>query len=149
MAERELSVALTVLRIIRGWTQEELAKESGVRSGSISDYERGKTIPGLKTLQRLVGAMGYPLSALDQAQTFIYSLRNESILSEPSGFRAGREAPQESVASPADRALGSTAALRWEVEQVSAEAGRVVSRMTRLLFGLMSQNGLAESDRDL
>ena len=37
MAESELGTVLTVLRIIRGMNQEELAQASGLRSGTISD----------------------------------------------------------------------------------------------------------------
>jgi transcriptional regulator with XRE-family HTH domain len=42
MTESELSLALVVLRDVRGWTQEILAEASGIRVSSLSDYERGK-----------------------------------------------------------------------------------------------------------
>jgi transcriptional regulator with XRE-family HTH domain len=128
--QAELGVALTVLRIVRGWSQEELAKASGVRSGSISDYERGRMVPGLKTLQRLVGAMGYPLAALDRTQSFVDAIRAESQLSVATGEIGGGG---NALENPPSRAL------RREVEQVSTEAGRIVTRMTRLLFDLMTE----------
>lgn len=123
MADSELGTVLTVLRIIRGMNQEELAQASGLRSGTISDYERGKMVPGLNTVQRLLGAMGYSFGALDQARALISSLRPDSpTLGELQAWGLP-EGP---------------AALRREVQQVSAEAGRVVSRLTRLLFVVMS-----------
>ena len=80
MPDAELGMALTVLRIVRGWSQEDLAKASGIRNGSISDYERNRMMPGLKTLQRLMGAMGYPLALLENTQTFIDAVRADSPL---------------------------------------------------------------------
>ena len=71
MTEGDVSVALTVLRVVRGWNQDDLAKASGVRNSSVSDYERGRKVPGLKTLIRLVASMGYPLSAIDHVMSFI------------------------------------------------------------------------------
>jgi transcriptional regulator with XRE-family HTH domain len=142
MPEGELSVALTVLRAIRGWTQEDLARASGVRASSLSEYERGRKIPELKTLQRLVAAMGFPLAALDHAQTFIHALRTESVLSDRLSFFHLQRSPQTTREEESEGSEGSDASgagLQWEVEQVSAEAGRVVARLTRLLFVLMSQ----------
>jgi len=123
MPDTELGTVLAVLRIIRGMNQEELARASGLRSGTISDYERGKMVPGLNTVQRLLGAMGYPFAALDHARALINSLRSESLLADPAQASEFPDGP---------------AALRREVEQVSAEAGRVVSRLTRLMFVVMS-----------
>ncbi|MBW8875687.1 MAG: helix-turn-helix transcriptional regulator [Acidobacteria bacterium] len=132
MVGAELGTVLAVLRIVRGWNQEELAQASGLRSGTISDYERGKMVPGLNTLQRLLGAMGYPLAALDQARAFVDCLRTERL-----------------PAAEAPGVTGGPAALRREVEQVSAEAGRVVSRLTRLMFAVMSSPASGEGGEGL
>ena len=83
MPDANLGTALAVLRIIRGWNQEELSRISGIRSGTISDYERGKMVPGLKTLQRLLEALDYPLSAVGQTQAFVESLRGTGISMQP------------------------------------------------------------------
>ena len=122
MSGAELGTLLAVLRIVRGWNQEELAQASGLRSGTISDYERGKMVPGLNALQRLLSAMGYPLGALDQTRAFVDLLRAGGL---PAASPEGADTP---------------AALRREVEQASAEAGRVVSRLTRLMFAVMSSS---------
>jgi transcriptional regulator with XRE-family HTH domain len=128
MADAELGLALAVLRIIRGWSQEELAKASGIRSGSISDYERNRMVPGLRTLQRLMDAMEYPLSGLSQTQRFIEEVRADA--------RRSRDA----VEFPSPANPPNLQALRREVEQVSAEAGRVVSQLARLMFAVLSQS---------
>lgn len=128
MTEGELSTALAVLRVVRGWTQEDLADASGVRASSLSDYERGRKTPEFKTLQRMIGAMGYPLSAVDLAQSFVYSLRAGS------GETKRRPTP-----SSLDTVFESSEAFRWEIEEASAEAGRVVSRLARLMLVLLSR----------
>ena len=117
MSGAELGTFLAVLRIVRGWNQEELAQASGLRSGTISDYERGKMVAGLNALQRLLGAMGYPLAALDQTRAFVNLVKAGDL--------------------PAASLEGTPVDLRREVDQASAEAGRVVSRLTRLMFEVM------------
>jgi transcriptional regulator with XRE-family HTH domain len=136
MAAGEVSVALIVLRVVRGWNQDDLAKASGIRNSAVSDYERGRKMPELKTLEQLVSAMGYPLSAIDQARVFIQALRSGSALFDSTLLRR-----PHSGASDDDQASGpeGPAALQWEVEQVSAEMGRAVSRMTRVMFALLGR----------
>jgi transcriptional regulator with XRE-family HTH domain len=133
MTDGDVSVALTVLRVVRGWNQDDLAKASGVRNSAVSDYERGRKVPGLKTLIRLIAAMGYPLSAIDHVMSFIDALRSGTMLSEPEPDLPDRP-DSEAHGGLRDAAAGESAALQWEVEQVSAEVGRAVSRMTRLMF---------------
>lgn len=206
MTDGELGVALAVLRVVRGWSQHDLAEASGVRASSISNYERAKTLPEMRTLSRIVAAMGYPLSALDEARTFVYSVRMQSALkagAAPLAPASGRSAPspaalygataaeapasvtdampslgsrqagredQAETADPSTRAerddqqsggrtldrrpaspaeLENPAALHWELEQVSAEAGRVVSRVARVILHLLYQSGhLRRSEPD-
>ena len=138
MPTGDMSVALAVLRVVRGWNQDDLAKASGVRNSAISDYERGRKVPELKTLERLVSAMGYPLSAIDQARVFIEALRSGSRLFDSTLVK------RSDADSPGDdrgTALRGSAALQWEIEQVSAEMGRAVSRMTRVIFVLVGHSG--------
>src|SRR5436309_3888485 len=75
MSNDDLAVTLSILRIIRRWSQSELAEAAGVTNSAISDYERGKVDPQTQTLQKLVRALGLPLSALDQTQAFIQMIR--------------------------------------------------------------------------
>jgi transcriptional regulator with XRE-family HTH domain len=61
----KVGTRLAILRIVRGWTQDELARRAGLRSATLSDYERGKMVPGFLALQRLLDAMGYRLADFD------------------------------------------------------------------------------------
>lgn len=132
----EVSVALTLLRVVRGWNQDDLAKASKVSNSAVSEYERGRKVPELKTLERLVTAMGYPLSAIDQARVFVEALRSGSALFDSTILR--RPASEVSAGNNA-LASDEPAALQWEIEQVSAEIGRAVTRMTRVMFALLGR----------
>ena len=51
-------------RDARGWTQEDLAAESGLASVQISRIERGKREIRLLTLVRLINALDMPAEEL-------------------------------------------------------------------------------------
>lgn len=155
MPEGELNVALTILRVVRGWTQDDLAKASGTPNSSISDYERGKKVPSLKTLERLMAAMGFSIQSLQRTRRFIQAVRAESLLSDDANewqTESGSFEPAETAepvpSSPSDTVFGavSPAALQWEVEQLSVEAGRVVSRLTRTMLVLLSRSNRVAGD---
>ena len=110
----ELSVALTVLRLVSGLKQEELARAAGIRAGTVSDYERGKLTPGLKTLGRLADALGFSLAAVDEVQEFIRLLRS---------WRSLGMLPSEEPQS-CDK----------EVERVANQLGEAMSSLVRLFF---------------
>ena len=71
----EIGVVLLIMRCAKGLSQEELARNSGIRSTSIWNYERRQTVPVLKQVVRLVAAMGYPLAALDYTRGYIDAMR--------------------------------------------------------------------------
>lgn len=61
-----LGLLIVLLRSLRRWTQEELAKASGVQRSQISAYELWKRTPTRRTLERLAAAVGVSLDeALD------------------------------------------------------------------------------------
>lgn len=62
--------ALTVLRVIRGWTPEDLAAAAGLKPRSIQGYERGER-PMTEPPRQLARAMGFPSTWLDRATEFI------------------------------------------------------------------------------
>jgi len=65
--EEFYGAAILVLRwCVRRWTQQHLAKESGVSSTSISNYERGETMPGTDERRKVAAALGVPLAGLDR-----------------------------------------------------------------------------------
>jgi transcriptional regulator with XRE-family HTH domain len=128
MGTDDLAVALSILRIIRRWSQSELAEAAGVTNSAVSDYERGKVDPQTRTLQKLIRALGLPLSALDQTQAFILSVRSQMAADEDL-------LPEERRAMPT--ATGDLS-LRTEIAEVASEGGRFASRLTRVLLQLMA-----------
>jgi transcriptional regulator with XRE-family HTH domain len=131
-ASSELGVALNILRIIRGMTQDELAEASGLRSASISNYERGVNIPELASLRRLLAALGYPLGAIDLTEDFVRRMRSGAL-------EGAEDSPRDAVAD--------------EVAAVSLEIGRVATRLTRTFLQLLASSGegddLHEQEEDL
>src|SRR3954468_19625595 len=99
MANDDLAVTLSILRIIRRWSQSELAEAAGVTNSAISDYERGKVDPQTQTLQKLVRALGLPLSALDQTQSFIQIIRAQMELDDQGGRQGAEATPQATLSS--------------------------------------------------
>jgi transcriptional regulator with XRE-family HTH domain len=125
--EHQLGVVLTVLRCARGWSQDDLSRESRIRNTSISDYERGRKVPELDTLYRLVVPMGYPLAAVDYTLRYLETLRAGSLALAP----AARELPADPPPSP------RPASRLWEIEQAAADLSRAVARFGRLLLVLL------------
>jgi transcriptional regulator with XRE-family HTH domain len=70
-----LGRALAVLRTTLDLTQTDLARLSGVKRSSISEYEADLTTPDATTLGRLLGAMGYPWEALDLVESLLHRLK--------------------------------------------------------------------------
>jgi transcriptional regulator with XRE-family HTH domain len=66
-----LGRVLAVLRYALDLTQSELARLSGVKRSSISEYERGRSTPDAETLERLLGAMDLRWTALDFGEWFV------------------------------------------------------------------------------
>jgi DNA-binding XRE family transcriptional regulator len=159
MADTDLNLVLALLRVIRGWNQDQLARAAGMRNSAISDYERGRRTPELRTLEKLVGAMGYPLSAVDQTRSFIHALRANALLADGAGKR-GAPGPSSGLgpavgadddgsrrpAVAAGLSFESSAALQWEIDQVSSEAGRVAARMAQLFLLLLHRAGGAPDE---
>jgi transcriptional regulator with XRE-family HTH domain len=130
VANDDLAVTLSILRIVRRWSQSELAEAAGVTNSAISDYERGKVDPQTQTLQKLIRALGLPLSALDQTQAFIQMIRAQmSALGEAGDSAHFSGAPE---ISPEEREL------RAEIAVIASEGGRFASRLTRLMLEVMA-----------
>ena len=131
MANDDLAVTISILRIIRRWSQSELAETAGVTNSAISDYERGKVDPQTQTLQKLIRALGLPLSSLDQAQAFIQLIRAQ--MDSSGDDSEGRQLFSNAAAvSPKEREL------RAEIAQIASEGGRFASRFTRLMLELLT-----------
>ena len=126
----ELGRALTVLRVAGGVNQDELASLTGIRASSISDYERGKVIPGLRLLQRLLGGLGLSLVDIQDAQGLIESVKRARLgrLAQPSGGSG-----EEEAYAPSSLALDRLA-LRRDIERVAGATGKDVAQLIRLIL---------------
>jgi len=56
-------VALTSFRVLNGYSQAELARQSGVSQGHISELERGDKKASPKTIKKLAAALAIPMAA--------------------------------------------------------------------------------------
>jgi transcriptional regulator with XRE-family HTH domain len=124
-----LAVSLALLRLVRRWSQSDLAEAAGLTNSAISDYERNKVDPQTRSLLRLVEAMGYPLSVLDQARDFVLSLRAQI----GAGAASGAGGEPFTTPSPA------TDPRRREIAMVASEGARFTSRLLYLFFDSLGQ----------
>jgi transcriptional regulator with XRE-family HTH domain len=67
MQLEHLGPALRLLRERRFWKQKELARRAGVTRSRMSAYELGRRLPSLRTLHRLLQALGVDLRHLHAA----------------------------------------------------------------------------------
>ncbi len=72
-----LGRVLAVLRMTRAFSQATLARRSGVKRASISEYECGKTEPDASTLERLLSSLEYSWAALDLGNWFLGRLETD------------------------------------------------------------------------
>jgi transcriptional regulator with XRE-family HTH domain len=119
-AALDLGTVLALLREIRGLDQKELAKASGLTAGTISDFERGKMVPGLNSVEKLLTAMSYDFAAVDKTQEFVNLIRSQQ-----------QDVPAAVPLSPSAR--------EREIAEVTAAAGRVVARLVKLFFNVLIQ----------
>src|SRR5215472_2095873 len=67
-ADPSWGLVVTILRLIRGWNQRQLAEASGMSASAISLYEDGeRTAP----VGRLVTAMGFPPHLAERTLAFL------------------------------------------------------------------------------
>ena len=73
-------MALLFLRLARGMTQKELAAASRSSHAAVSRYESGKQRPTRRTLDRILGALDLPLTAVEDTVGLIVRLRGTARL---------------------------------------------------------------------
>ena len=124
--ERDLGHAIMVLRVVRGWDQGELALAAAVAASAISEYERGRKVPGLVTLQRLIEAMGFPLAAIDHTWAYVDGLRTGT-------FSLTAGLPPMLPGPPAQ----GQGAVSFEIDQAAGACGQAVTRFARIALHLL------------
>src|SRR5262245_21819278 len=65
------SLALSLIRLVQGWSQKELAAASGVPRNLLSDYERGRKPLSRERLEMLVSVMGRTPEFLESVFAFL------------------------------------------------------------------------------
>jgi transcriptional regulator with XRE-family HTH domain len=71
----ERGICLYILRSLRGWTQEELAKALGTTAGVVSEYEKGKRyVPG-RIVRRAAEVVGIPTRQLLDLESSLRDLQ--------------------------------------------------------------------------
>jgi transcriptional regulator with XRE-family HTH domain len=71
----DVKAFVAFLRLLRGWTQAELAEALELTAGAISRYETGDVVPDRETLEDVALAVGLPLPMLDRTFLCISAAR--------------------------------------------------------------------------
>ena len=72
----DLKLVVIFLRMLRGWTQTELAEAAGLSASAISRYEIGDIVPGREALEEIAMAVGLPLRMLDRIFLWVGAARS-------------------------------------------------------------------------
>lgn len=86
---QEIGKALAVLRSALGLEQCEMAQAAGLPASSVSSYERGRTRPTARSLERLTAGVGLASGAVESALEFVRDLRGPERLA---AVRVGKAA---------------------------------------------------------
>src|SRR5215213_8683079 len=73
----DFGAALTMIRLLRGWSQVEIARASRLSVGTVSRYETGARLPGRPMVDRIAGAAGVSVRLVDSLLDWIRSARAE------------------------------------------------------------------------
>lgn len=134
---------LAVLRTTRNLNQSDLARLSGVKRSSISEYEGGKSTPDAATLERLLVALRYRWAALDFVGWCLDRLSIDCQLPEGEDVRDGSAS-----------LLATASALAKRLSTDVAVASQTVGRLSGLVLMLQEERttetstpGASERDR--
>jgi len=112
-----LGRVLAVLREALDLNQSDLARLSGVKRGSISQYESGKSTPEAATLERLFSAMRFRWTALDFGRWFVDRLLANCRI--PEGEDGGTDPLLVTASSLATQLSADVASVSQTVAQLS------------------------------
>jgi transcriptional regulator with XRE-family HTH domain len=89
LTRSELARALAILRVSRGWLQQDVAEASGLSAALVSLAENKNAVPpSTHSLELMVEAMGFPVAMLSRVRDFLRELDSELRRGD-----AGREDP--------------------------------------------------------
>jgi DNA-binding XRE family transcriptional regulator len=87
----EVGLALAMLRMLRRWERADLVRALGVGRSWISMIETGKREPSTRTVQRITGALGLPVSAVEEALGLVRRVRGMAAEGAGGGGGTGGE----------------------------------------------------------
>jgi transcriptional regulator with XRE-family HTH domain len=120
-----LGRVFAVLRAALDLTQSELARLSGVKRSSISEYERGRSTPDAETLERLLEAMRFRWTALDLGGWFVDRLLAHCRIPE-----------REDLGGDAAPLLVTASSLATQLSADVAVASQTAARLSKLVLVL-------------
>lgn len=133
MRANDLSVALTCLRAMRGWTREDLARASGLPQEDVSAYEEGEKLPDVKATARLLDALGYGIDEVNRVRRLVRSVGSVEPLSWTAEWPLPWP-PEDSRYRNATRAD-----LAWEIHRLAAEAGKAINGLAQITLVLVER----------
>jgi transcriptional regulator with XRE-family HTH domain len=141
----ELGLALTILRRLKGWTQEQLVAASGVSLSGLSALEQGqRKRPTLRTLGSVAAALGVDLAAVAEVAGLIYGLRWAAAPSTTADSASSRElADHPPIASTAPAFRRSVSAALLAAAGLDAPSAVLSGRRQALEAGSGKELGLA------
>ncbi|MEP7012511.1 MAG: helix-turn-helix transcriptional regulator [Acidobacteriota bacterium] len=109
----DFGIAVGFLRLLRGWSREQLAREAGMDVASIARYEQGGS-PRRRTVDQIRQAFGLSPASWRRLLHLIADFRREMAAMAPAGSAADAEGPEpieELLAALAPRVFGAFSSL--------------------------------------
>jgi len=140
----DFSLTLAILRLSRGWSQDQVARATGLTNSAISEYERGKKVPELRNVRKIVAALGYRLSAIERTEDFLADLRAEGVLEAHETAEGDLSLapialipPPGPLAAAGELEEAAPAPLRLRSRRVAAQVGQAATGFVLLLFEVL------------
>jgi DNA-binding XRE family transcriptional regulator len=135
----EVGLALAMLRMLRGWERADLVRALGVNRSWISMIETGKREPSMRTLQRITGALGLPMTAVEEALGLVRSVRG--MAAEDTGGGTGGGSGGGQVRPGGDAVGPQDAGLAWDGTGLSGVLFELVGASRRAGRGVLGAGG--------
>jgi transcriptional regulator with XRE-family HTH domain/tetratricopeptide (TPR) repeat protein len=117
-----LALTLTVLRELRGWTQEELSAASGVGLAMIQKLEQGIREATAETFRAIVEALGIDVATFDAQLAVVRRVRGRALAGQAPGGEVALATGAAGTVAPEVYRFGSLLGV-----QVGARSGRRVA----------------------
>ncbi len=101
LTRSELARSLALLRVSRGWSQQEVAEASGLSAALVSLAENRSALPpSAHSLELMVESMGFPVETLSRVRDFLRELdaaarRADAGRDDPAAWRSPSFALEE------------------------------------------------------